>query len=501
MIATPDATTASAPRLFVGKRFPRPDLRLVLAGMAWLGLFALLALTTISLWQRGVMSSELLFWESRRRLILDLWPPDLTTLVSTDPALVLFFLLPVGPVVGGVALLGTIAIIVISGVRRTAGLGAFWLPLLVMQPGVAISLSQYPSVIVRALLLTLVLACLLAYVRGPRIALILSAALGLGALTLMDRASWPLWIYLGVVLWFSRPMPTNERASLMLVTFFPAVFLLLAWQYLAWSMNVTRTGLDEAPALLFAAMPGPELVRSWHVSGTGLSGLAAGARQLCVYGWPYLLAVLLVLGTSRTRMSGWFGAGVLLLLAPAIDLLARAVLGYAQPDPPGAVLPTFAVLVAAGVLGGRARFVVGCALLVGAIVGWGLVLRADSNEPARIARQAVGLTAADPLLAFRGLVSALDERSQPGDVVLVDDPTLYPLVALVEEPATLLLPYRPEYALASQQPGRVADLIVTTDATALIRRVAPPGTSPTALPGYRLVTQAGRVALYERTLR
>jgi hypothetical protein len=483
MIAAPDVTTASPPRLFVGKRIPRPDLRLVLAGMAWLGLFALLALTTITLWQRGVMSSELLFWESRRRLILDLRPPDLTTLVSTDPALVLFFLLPIGPVAGGVALLGTIAIVVISAVRRTTGLGAFWLPLLVLQPGVAIALSQYPSAIVRALLLTLVLACLLAYVRGPRIVLILSAALGLGALTLMDSVSWPLWVFLGVVLWFSRPMPTNERASLMMVTFFPAVFLLLAWQYLAWTMNVARTGLDEASALLFAAVPGPDLARSWHVPAAGLAGLVFGAKQLFVDGWPYLLAILLVLGTARRRMPGWFGAGVLLLLAPAADLLARAALGYAQPDPLVAVIPTFAVLVAAGVLGGRARFVVGIALLIGAIVGWGLVLRADSSEPARITRQAAGLTSADPLLEFRGLVSALDERSHPGDVVLVDDPTLYPLIALVEEPSTLLLPYRPEYALAVQRPARFADLIVTTDAT--------------ALPGYRLVTQAGRVALYE----
>ena len=41
MIAAPDVTTASPPRLFVGKRIPRPDLRLVLAGMAWLGLFLL----------------------------------------------------------------------------------------------------------------------------------------------------------------------------------------------------------------------------------------------------------------------------------------------------------------------------------------------------------------------------------------------------------------------------------------------------------------------------
>ena len=144
---------------------------------------------------------------------------------------------------------------------------------------------------------------------------------------------------------------------------------------------------------------------------------------------------------------------------------------------------------------------VGIALLVGASVGWGLVLRADSSEPARIARQAAGLTTADPLQSFRGLVSALDERSHPGDVVLVDDPTLYPLIALVEEPSTLLLPYRPEYALAVQQPARFADLIVTTDATALIRRVAPLGTDPTSLPGYRLVTQAGRVTLYERTRR
>jgi hypothetical protein len=146
--------------------------------------------------------------------------------------------------------------------------------------------------------------------------------------------------------------------------------------------------------------------------------------------------------------------------------------------------------------------------------------------------------------------------------VLVDDPTLYPLVALVRQPSALMLPYRSEFGLAVQRPERVADLIVTTNPTIYATRATSPigttdpvayATRPTSpdlaayatrstsplltmtdpaatatrsgftlsttqssqtpladrdpsanaplqasIPGYRLVTQAGQVALYER---
>ena len=494
MIATRDLAGPQPTRLYAGKRIPRPDLRLVAAGMGWLALFALLALTGVTLWRAGIISSELLFWEARRRLIVELQPPDLTTIVSTDPALVLLLLLPAGPVSGGVALLGTVAVVVVSAVRRWVGLGALWLPLLLIQPGVAIALVEYPSVLVRTTLYLLVLACLLAYVRGPRVVLILSAALGLGALTLVDAAPWPLWIFLGSVLWWSRPMPTQERISLLMVTFFPAVFLVVAWQYLSWTMHLARTGLDAAPALLFGALPDAALTRAWQTSAPGLAGLGTGAEQLLVWAPGYVLAVALLLLSRRRGADGWTRTSVFLLLAPAVDILARSMLGYGRSDALSAVLPALSLLLAASMLGGRARFVIGVVLLAGALVGWGLLLRADGDEPARLARRVAGLSSLDPLQPLRGLAAAVDTRVGGNGTVLLDDAALFPVVALVREPSSLMLPYRAEFALAVQQPEHFADLIVTTDPSWLWSRA----TAQPEAPGYGLVCQAGQVSLYAR---
>jgi len=161
------------------------------AGLGWLVACAALFRLNNWLWQtRGGAAIELLFWEARRRVLVDVAPPDLAVLLRTDQPLVLYLAAAAGGAAAAAAALGaTAALVLFRGWRDSLGAPGTlrrrldWLlwPLLgalcLLNPAVLVAGAQYPAQTLRALLLLATTACLLRFaLRAQTYALLLAAA-------------------------------------------------------------------------------------------------------------------------------------------------------------------------------------------------------------------------------------------------------------------------------------------------------------------------------------
>ena len=333
------------------------------AGLGWLVACAALFRLNNWLWQtRGGAAIELLFWEARRRVLVDVAPPDLAVLLRTDQPLVLYLAAAAGGAAAAAAALGaTAALVLFRGWRDSLGAPGTpgtlrrrldWLlwPLLgalcLLNPAVLVAGAQYPAQTLRALLLLATTACLLRFALRAQTYALLLAALSLGGLAFVDSSPWLLWIYAAAALVLARRRPGDEQLSLVLMLLFPPVVLAAGRLAFAWALG-GGAGAGEARRAACAVAGWAQTsgaVEPACVDRSLPDALLQSATSLVSYAPAYLLLAALAVAAALVRTAGraraaggppapsagaarsgplrWPGL-VLLLLLPGVELLLR----------------------------------------------------------------------------------------------------------------------------------------------------------------------------------
>ncbi len=203
--------------------------------LLWLGSYLLFALFNIWLWEsQGTISVELMYLEARKALIFDLVEPHLESLVLTGAPLPLYLTLLSGAAFNGAAILGATSVTLLVFLFHHTRTPWFWLPLIVLHPAWLLLATQYPTALMRTLLLGGVLAFVLSYLRYGETFQLLMSGLTLSAIVLVDATLWPLYLIFAAAIALARPRTKLEQLTLFLMILFPAFFLTLGWYYLNW---------------------------------------------------------------------------------------------------------------------------------------------------------------------------------------------------------------------------------------------------------------------------
>jgi len=201
----------------------------------WLSSYLLFVFFNIWLWEsQGAISVELMYLEARKALIFDLWQPHLESLVLTDAPLPLYLALLSGAAFNGAAILGASSVTLLALLFRRTRTPWFWFPLIVLHPAWLLLATQYPTALMRTLLLGGALAFVLAYLRKNETFPLLMGGLTLSALVLVDAHLWPLYLIFAAAIALARPRTNLEQLTLFLMILFPAFFLTGGWFYLNW---------------------------------------------------------------------------------------------------------------------------------------------------------------------------------------------------------------------------------------------------------------------------
>lgn len=201
----------------------------------WLSSYLLFVFFNIWLWEsQGAISVELMYLEARKALIFDLWQPHLESLVLTDAPLPLYLALLSGAAFNGAAILGASSVTLLALLFQRTRTPWFWFPLIVLHPAWLLLATQYPTALMRTLLLGGALAFVLAYLRNNETFPLLMGGLTLSALVLVDAHLWPLYLIFAAAIALARPRTNLEQLTLFLMILFPAFSLTIGWHYLNW---------------------------------------------------------------------------------------------------------------------------------------------------------------------------------------------------------------------------------------------------------------------------
>ena len=303
-------------------------------GLALLWVISCLGLQLLGAWigsGQGLGRVELDFWDAVRSLLLGAHRLGPSALVSIAPPPVLSLVLLAGSAANAASAIGAGGIATLALLLRRAGRSLGWLPLLVAQPAVLIAAAEYPSVLLRAILLLVVALALVAYLQRAATYYLLIAGLGLGGLAQVDQQSWPIWLYLAGLLLWARGTSAGERLAVLLVVLFPASFLSVARLYL---LYIVGNDLSGTVSSSLDALAG---------SGAAMPALAGGfddriSPEALLAAAYVLLALPFVIRAARFALADisapegaarrWLPVA-LLLASPLLDLLARAPVGRA----------------------------------------------------------------------------------------------------------------------------------------------------------------------------
>jgi hypothetical protein len=496
----------------------RLDPRVVSGGRAWVRsslvpmlLFwvtSYLALIVLGIWlweSRGVISSELLFWEANRTLAVGVDPPNPAVVMLTYPPLILFLAILSGSAINAAALLGATSFTLLARLWYRSGAPWSWLLLLLLHPTLLVCALEYPSLLLRATLLLVVLYCDARYLFSESPQLLFGGAFALGALALVDSRLWPFWIYLTIALLIARRRPARESLSLLLVALLPVVFLTVTWSYLTW----TQTG---AASFQVQTLPSATGAGTWAQNGLwgALSprlAVTSGVQQLEILlktAPAYILLLVLFVGQNwrRVRQDDSLGSlsesgrgrlsTILLMSAPLADLLLNSVGGATHLSVLQVALPLLGIPLLWSTLRPNLawRWAAGVLLLAGFMWSWVLALEPGTAVPQDLVRQAA---VQEVRPAYREVADLLNAQLGPGQRVLMDEEQVEPLVALIHDSRALLLSHHPGFAVAQYLPEEWADYVVATD-----YQTRPPEEYSRLLAHFDLIYQNNGLCLFRK---
>lgn len=446
------------------------------------------------LWvSRGLISRELLQWEAQRQLVLAVRPPDLTLLLTTQAPLVFYSTLVAGSAGAAAALIGAAALASLESQLRAVHAPRLWLPLIVLQPAVLIGVMAYPTAVARAALIASVMLSFYRYLHKQETWSILTAALTLGALMLIDAGAGVLLVWFGAALVLARRRGWREQVTIVLIALFPGLFVVAAWGYLL-RPEVSGQLTWQSPALVSAALDWGTLAPPRR-----LQDLLAGGVALL----PLLLipcAALVQQRRSQAQVQPWrhWLGSTLLLATPLADLAWQ----FRQGNAALVLLPLLALPALAIPLlqRRRLRWGIGALLTLGLLVGWAYPAVAAGGEAAHLLRLVREGRSDDTLAPYRALAEVLNARLAPGQRVLIDETAGWPLLALVSRRDAFLLPHQLEYRLATQDITHWAEFVVVRQPRRPDSRRNPEAEDRIypGLSSYDLVLRSGELYLYQR---
>lgn len=437
----------------------------------WLMSYTLICLTTIWLWEaRGVVSSELLELQAQRRLIAEVTPANLPTLLAAKDPLIICLTLLAGSAFNALALLGATAVTLLAHQVRAAGLPRIWTLLLMAQPALFVALMQYPDVVFHTLLIVVAFDALYHYIKRRETFYALTGALMFSLGNLSDRTFWQLLVYLAIVLLVATKRSWREQVSVLLIVLFPSLCIGLTWHMLQLNKRAeTQTAFAKMSAQFGSSAFQPVLITA---------GISIGLLVLAAF---YLFKAR----TNDVHANNWL-ALLLLLGAPCIDI-------YLHLTTVGPFLSMVIAIVAFPLYAQPLRrfpfgqAVAGTLLSITLLLGWMIMLPLE-GEPHLLFMRALGQSVETPTMPYQRMVMIINERLQPDDRVLLDSETFSSLVPLINNSQALLLPQQRLYALAVQDPYRWARFVVIQDE----QRAA------YNLSGYVLLIRQDHFEVYER---
>ncbi len=408
----------------------------------WLLLSVIISGCSWWLWEtRLVMSTEMLFWESMRRLTVGFQTRRWINLLTTDPILPFLLTVLTSSVHVFVGLVGAAFLTSLTVVCSRAKFKFISYLMLIFHPAVILTCLFYPTHALQAWLLLLALYFAQRYRDTKVTARLMLVGLVLACLVFSSRSWWLSTMVLLLVFWDTSQRP--ERRNSLLIIYLTAPF----FAYLAqWYLGVVTRGVPRYA--LFDFVGALAIHNVWHteyVFGDPLVLLEMLAVLAVVVAWSYVVVSEFSFRRHLLGNAQYLWQNGLLLFIPFVWLfslfLPNQHLDLLNWLPFVVMLPIMVWRMGLTDLQRRYFIVV---LVLSTTVGWVSIFRSSVTEPHYLAMQTISNNQSDWMTDWRDAGVALPENS-----AILLRPTLeFALLTFLDDSIAVYLPEDAEYQQA-----------------------------------------------------
>ncbi len=483
----------------MGIALPEPTFHRRAAGaLAYLLLAAVLAcgyyVLGSVLFKADFVSLGLLFFSEKAALALHGAPPHLPNVGFVYPPLSYLIQLPFNDAFTAQAVLAgmIVAAIVRSIDRRDVDPALGWVvkTFIVFSPVTLFLATERYGELLFATLLAASVHYMTRFLREGYSLHLFTASTLLGTTFFIDFRS--IFVMLLFVPAMALPYARASRAqaiSIALTVIVPMAFFALAWSYVNWVFVGDPLAFVSGSASFFHTFT--TSTQALAAAGNPLSSALLSAREIAFtlpITAPYFVGLFYLRGTARIPT-------VLIYLGPVMLVAMSAYLGvYAPSD---AFVAVFVLTFAFALPQFRRSRVLVCVTAIGFVFSFASTFVTQEPEERAFARAVVGGAIVENVRDYRDLAGVL-AASVPGDRILADDATMFPLVALSANPERFLLPYQYEFASALSNPRGFARFVVVARRKDDMIDSLYPDIERGRLVGYREVARSERFVAFER---